>query len=223
MGIYPVILCGVSGTRLWPLSRKLYPKQLLPLHSENSLLQETVTRVSGGEFEAPLVVCNADLCFIVAEQLRQVGAETCRIVLEPEGRNTAPAAAVAALITAETNTQALVLLLPSDHVIKESDEFIAATMTAAKVARQGRLVAIGIEPDRSETGYGYIRKGSAIDGYEGCFAVERFVEKPDQETANAFIDSGDYVWNSGMFLFPAQVYLEELERFDPVMMKACIK
>ena len=222
MTITPVILSGGSGTRLWPLSRRLYPKQLLALVTEATLLQETMARVGGGGFGRPLVICNAEHRFIVAEQLRDVGVDAT-IVLEPVGRNTAPAAAVAALIAAGGGADAQILLLPSDHVIAQPEAFAAAVVAAAQAAAQspGHLVTFGIRPDRPETGYGYIRQGAPIDGAPGAFAVERFVEKPDRETAERFVADGGYAWNSGMFLLPAALFLAELARLQPDLLAAC--
>jgi mannose-1-phosphate guanylyltransferase/mannose-6-phosphate isomerase len=221
MSIHPVILCGGAGTRLWPLSRKRYPKQLLALHSEQSLLQDTVQRVSGDGFAAPLVICNAEHRFIVASQLQDIIGDAGEIVLEPEGRSTAPAAAVAALLASESNDDVLILLLAADNVVRKPEKFVAAVQSATGIAKNGRLVTFGIEPDNPETAYGYIHRGTAIEGHEGCFNVRQFVEKPDAETAGRFLDSGEYMWNGGMFLFSAQVYLEELKHLDPTMLKAC--
>jgi len=221
MSIHPVILCGGAGTRLWPLSRKLYPKQLLPLHSEQSLLQDTLQRISGEDFAPPLMICNIEHRFIVASQLQDVMADKGKIVLEPDGRSTAPAAAVSALLAADNEADALVLLLPSDHVVRKPANFASAVKTAAVAAANGRLVTFGIKPDRAETAYGYIQRGGAIDDYPGCYDVDRFVEKPDADTAAQFFNSGEYVWNSGMFLFSAMTYLDELERLEPAMLEAC--
>jgi mannose-1-phosphate guanylyltransferase/mannose-6-phosphate isomerase len=220
MRIHPVILSGGSGTRLWPLSRALYPKQLLPLVSRETMLQETVARVSHPPFTAPSVICNGEHRFLVAEQLRAVGIEPKAIVLEPEGRNTAPAAAVAALMALESDPDALVMLLPSDHVIRERSHFNQAVEAAARAALAGHLVTFGIEPTGPETGYGYIRKGESLDGLPGCHKVARFVEKPDREKAETFLASGEYAWNSGMFLFSARAFLDELGRFQPVMLES---
>jgi len=217
--IYPVILSGGSGTRLWPMSRSAYPKQLLPLLSNHSLLQESVHRVmAAGLFQAPLIVANDDHRFIIAEQLRQIGLTPKAIMLEPAIRNTAPAAAAAAIWLQQLDPDALMLVMPSDHSIADSAAFLAAVRTGAALAAGGRLVTFGITADRPETGYGYIKQGDALRG--GGFTVEAFVEKPDRARAEAYIASGDYSWNSGIFLFPAGLYLEELTRHFPETVEA---
>jgi len=220
--IHPVILSGGSGTRLWPMSRSLYPKQLLALVGERSLLQQTVLRVAGDfGFAPPLIIANEEHRFIIAEQLREIGAIADALVLEPVGRNTAPAACVAALRLAASEPDALMLVMPSDHVIADLAAFRAAIGRAAAAARAGRLVSLGIRPERPETGYGYIAAGVPIEGVEGAFAVSRFVEKPDSATAERYLASGEYFWNSGIFLFPAALYLAELGRLRPEMLAAC--
>ncbi len=218
--IRPVILSGGGGTRLWPLSRAAYPKQLLALGGGGSLLQETVSRVTAPGFAPPLVICNEDYRFLVAQQLRDLGAAG-QVMLEPEGRNTAPAAAVAALHLAQADPEALLLLLPSDHVIADVDGFRAAVAAGARAAGGGWLVTFGVTPDRPETGYGYVKRADAVGEAPGCFQVDRFVEKPDAETAAAYLASGDYAWNSGMFLFSAGALLEELRRLEPDIVAAC--
>lgn len=213
----PVILSGGSGTRLWPLSREAYPKQFLPLAGEASLLQDTWRRVAPLAGRAPIVVANAEHRFMVAEQLRQAGCESASILLEPVGRNTAPAIAVAALHAMEGGEDPLLLVLPSDHVIGDGEGFRAAANLAAEACGDGRLVTFGIVPTGPETGYGYIRAAAG----EGVRPVEEFVEKPDRETAGRYVAAGNYFWNSGMFLFRASSFLAELERLQPQMLAAC--
>ncbi|HGM7298986.1 TPA: mannose-1-phosphate guanylyltransferase/mannose-6-phosphate isomerase [Stenotrophomonas maltophilia] len=212
--IQPVILSGGSGTRLWPLSREAYPKQFLPLAGELTMLQATWKRVAPIAARGPLVIANEEHRFVVAEQLQQVGAEPAAIILEPVGRNTAPAIAVAALEATRDGGDALLLVLPSDHVITNEAAFRSAVQAAAGAAEAGKLVTFGIVPTGPETGYGYIK---AAEG-RGLRAVERFVEKPDLDTATGYVSSGQYYWNSGMFLFKASRYLQELERFHPAML-----
>jgi len=212
--IQPVILSGGSGTRLWPLSREAYPKQFLPLAGELTMLQATWKRVAPIAARGPLVIANEEHRFVAAEQLQQVGAEPAAIILEPVGRNTAPAIAVAALEATRDGADALLLVLPSDHVITNETAFRSAVQAAAAAAEAGKLVTFGIVPTGPETGYGYIK---AADG-QGLRAVERFVEKPDLDTATGYVSSGQYYWNSGMFLFKASRYLQELERFQPAML-----
>jgi mannose-1-phosphate guanylyltransferase/mannose-1-phosphate guanylyltransferase/mannose-6-phosphate isomerase len=218
--IVPVILSGGAGTRLWPLSRELYPKQLLPLLSERSLLQETAKRVDGSLFAPPMAVCNDEHRFIIAEQLRLLEIKPQAIVLEPVARNTAPAVAAAAAMLVSREPDALMLVLPSDHAIQDVAAFLKAVETAAAAARTGRLVTFGITPGHAETGYGYIKRGAALDGLSGAFAIERFVEKPDAKTAESYLAEGKWSWNSGMFLFPARLFLDELKRFEPAMADA---
>jgi mannose-1-phosphate guanylyltransferase/mannose-6-phosphate isomerase len=206
----PVVLSGGSGTRLWPLSRELYPKQLLPLVGERTMLQETLLRLEGLEAARPIVVCNEAHRFLVAEQLRQLNANPQAIVLEPAGRNTAPAIALAALRAAP---DALLLVLPADHVIRDVPAFQAAVRVAVPAASTGKLVTFGVVPDGPETGYGYIKQ-SAPAG-TGVYSIDRFIEKPDAARAAAFLEEGGYYWNSGMFLFRADRYLEELQRHAP--------
>jgi mannose-1-phosphate guanylyltransferase / mannose-6-phosphate isomerase len=220
--IHPVILSGGSGTRLWPMSRTRYPKQLLSLLGQDSLLQQTVRRVADRQgFAAPLLVANEEHRFIIAEQLREIAAVPRALLLEPVGRNTAPAACIAALALTETESDPLMLVMPSDHTIGDLAAFADAVEGAATAARAGALVSFGITPQRAETGYGYIRRGSELDGAKGVFAVAEFVEKPGPEQAQAYVASGEHSWNSGMFLFPARVYLDELERLRPDMVAAC--
>jgi mannose-1-phosphate guanylyltransferase / mannose-6-phosphate isomerase len=220
--IYPVILSGGSGTRLWPMSRTLYPKQLLNLLGRESLLQQTVRRVAERAcFAPPLLVANEEHRFIIAEQLREIGIVPRSLLLEPIGRNTAPAACIAALALSEAEPDPLMLVMPSDHTIGDVEAFVGAVDRAATAARAGALVSFGISPDRVETGYGYIRRGGQLDGAEGAFAVAEFVEKPDREQAATYVKSGEHSWNSGIFLFPARLYLDELERLRPDMVAAC--
>ncbi|HWY61234.1 MAG TPA: mannose-1-phosphate guanylyltransferase/mannose-6-phosphate isomerase [Rhizomicrobium sp.] len=219
--IVPVILSGGVGSRLWPLSRKALPKQLLPLAGPNTMIQDTVARVRGESFAAPIVICGQEHRFLIAEQLRAAGVHDARIILEPAGRNTAPAAAVAALKIMEDDPEALFLLTPSDHVVGNIPAFHAAIGVAAKAARAGSLVTFGIKPSAPETGYGYIKSATALPGLPGAFAVERFVEKPDRATAETYLASGEYFWNSGMFLFSAKSFLTEMERLEPAMLGFC--
>ena len=220
--IHPVILSGGSGTRLWPMSRTLYPKQLLTLLGRESLLQQTVRRIVEREtFAPPLLVANEEHRFIIAEQLREIAVVPRALLLEPVGRNTAPAACLAALALTETDPDPLMLLMPSDHTIGDVDAFVDAIGRAAAAAQAGALVSFGIAPERAETGYGYIRRDGELDGVKGVFAVAEFVEKPGPEQAEKYIESGEHSWNSGIFLFPARVYLDELERLRPDMVAAC--
>ncbi|MGZ4479968.1 MAG: mannose-1-phosphate guanylyltransferase/mannose-6-phosphate isomerase [Nocardioidaceae bacterium] len=211
--VIPVILSGGTGTRLWPLSRELYPKQLLPLLSEVSLLQETAWRVRGRRYAAPMVVCSAEHRFVIAEQLRGLGISARAIVLEPTPRDTAAAVAAAAELIAAEDPEALMLVLPSDHAIDDRAAFGAAVTAAAKVARAGHLVTFGVTPQRPETAFGWVKQGAPLP--EGGFAVEQFVEKPEEQTARDYLAQGGWLWNSGMFVFPAGLYLDELARLAP--------
>ena len=213
--VCPVILSGGAGTRLWPLSRRAYPKQFLPLVSGRTMLQETAGRVGGIGFAPPIVVCNDEHRFLVAEQLREIDAPAGRIVLEPVGRNTAPAIAAAAFLLAADDPDTLMLVQPSDHHIADPEAFSRVIETAIPAARCGQLTTFGIAPSRPETGYGYIQTGAPVDGLDGVFSVHRFVEKPDRNMAEQYISAGGYFWNSGIFLFRAGCYLEELERLAP--------
>lgn len=218
--VIPVILCGGSGSRLWPLSREAYPKQFLRLLGEDSLLQQTMRRVKAIDGAGPaLLVCNESSRFIAAEQLREIGIEDAQILLEPARRNTAPAIAVAALQAVANGEDPLLLVLPSDHVIKDDAAFHAAIRGGRQAAEQGDLVTFGIAALRPETGYGYIRAGRS--GLEQAQRVLEFVEKPDRATAQRYLESGNYYWNSGMFLFRAGRFLQELTRFHPEIVEAC--
>jgi mannose-1-phosphate guanylyltransferase/mannose-6-phosphate isomerase len=213
----PVILSGGSGTRLWPLSREMYPKQFLPLVGEKTMLQATWLRVAPLAGTGPIVVANEEQRFVAAEQLALVGGHAAAILLEPAGRNTAPAIAVAALEATRDGGDALLLVLPSDHVIRDEAAFRQAVVAATAAAEAGKLVTFGIVPTQPETGYGYIKAAAG----KGVRAVERFVEKPDPATAERYVASGEYFWNSGMFLFKASRYLQELEQYQPAMLEAC--
>jgi mannose-1-phosphate guanylyltransferase len=217
--LLPIILAGGSGTRLWPLSRELYPKQFHALAGSRTMLQETVTRLQGLDCESPLVICNEEHRFIAAEQLRQIGEEGATILLEPVGRNTAPAIALAALYASRSGEDPVLLVLAADHLIQQPDRFRESVGKAVPLAEGGRLVTFGIVPDRPEIGYGYIRRGAPL-GDDG-FGVEKFEEKPDHETAEAYVRDGGYYWNSGMFLFRASAFLNELKRFQPEILDAC--
>ena len=218
LSLCPVIMCGGSGTRLWPLSRAQFPKQFLPLVNDTSMLQDTMARLPA-KHQAPVFICNEDHRFLVAEQVKQVNCKQATILLEPQGRNTAPAVALAAIDALCENEDALLLVLAADHVIKDTEKFHQAVDTATIAAQQGKLVTFGIVPTHAETGYGYIKKGAEKEG--GTYQVAEFVEKPNVETAQRYLNSGDYLWNSGMFLFKASRYLEELEKFRPDILQAC--
>lgn len=221
--LLPVIMAGGSGSRLWPLSRDLMPKQFLNLDGQSTMLQATVKRLNGLETLAPLVICNEEHRFIAAEQLRQIHQLDNNIILEPAGRNTAPAIALAAMATLKKGVDPLLLVLAADHMIANDHEFRRVVSTAIPCALQNKLVTFGIVPTAPETGYGYIQAASAADvPTEGTvYAVKQFVEKPNLQTAEAYLASGDYYWNSGMFLFKASVYLDNLKRYRPDIFAAC--
>lgn len=221
--IVPVILSGGMGSRLWPMSRAKMPKQFLGFGTNggSSLLNQTAQRVKSSRFAAPLVITNSDHRFLVAEHMKQAGFGDVGIVLEPEMRNTAPAIAAAALYVQSLYKNALMLILPSDHIIKDDKKFAEAVNTAAEVAEEGFLVTFGISPEYPETGYGYIKQGKSINGFKGAFSVNSFVEKPDAPTAAKYLASGDYSWNSGMFMFPADTLLDEMKKLQPEIYKAC--
>ncbi|WP_314402957.1 mannose-1-phosphate guanylyltransferase/mannose-6-phosphate isomerase [Stenotrophomonas rhizophila] len=214
--IVPVILSGGSGTRLWPVSREAYPKQFLPLVGEDTMLQATWKRVAQVAGAAPIVVANQEHRFMAAEQLRECNVTPQALILEPIGRNTAPAIAIAALQAMANGDDALLLVLPSDHVVRDEKAFHEAVEQAAAAAQTGKLVTFGIVPTAPETGYGYIKAAAG----QGVRAVERFVEKPNLETAEQYVRSGEYYWNSGMFLFKASRYLAELEALQPAILAA---
>jgi mannose-1-phosphate guanylyltransferase / mannose-6-phosphate isomerase len=219
----PVILSGGAGTRLWPLSRELYPKQLLPLTGTRTMLQQTVLRLEGLAAAAPVIVCNEAHRFLVAEQLRQLRVSPRATILEPFGRNTAPAIALAAHaalkgVAADAEADPVLLVLPADHVIRDVPAFQRAVRAAQTAAQGGQLATFGIVASGPETGYGYIQRGAPS---EAAFRIARFVEKPNPEKAREFVASGDYYWNSGMFVFSARRYLQELQHLQPEMARIC--
>jgi mannose-1-phosphate guanylyltransferase/mannose-6-phosphate isomerase len=225
MKVQPVILSGGAGTRLWPLSREQYPKQLLSFHGEYTLLQDTVQRLDGlsklvGQVEEPIIVCNEQHRFLVAEQLRSISCNPAAILLEPIGRNTAPALTVAALASMKAGDDSILLVMPADHVITNIGQYHEAVNEAINLAKKGALVTFGIVPTQAETGFGYIRKGESIEDSTAA-VISAFVEKPDAATAQAYVDSGEYLWNSGMFVMQASVWLEQLEKLQPDMLAAC--
>lgn len=216
----PVILSGGNGSRLWPLSRQLNPKQFLPIADDSlSMLQATIRRLEGLKVSQPCLICNEEHRFLAAEQLRTLGIDNASILLEPVGRNTAPAVALAAIKALEKEHDPVLLILAADHLIKDVGAFHRAVETALPFAQAGKLVTFGIVPTHAETGYGYLQKGAAAG--EGGFTVAKFVEKPDSETAERYLASGEHFWNSGMFMFRASRYLEELQRWQPEILEAC--
>ena len=221
--IKPVILSGGSGTRLWPLSRQLYPKQLLPLIGEQTLLQDTITRLENfpNVSDTITVICNDDHRFLVAEQLREINVKADALLLEPVGRNTAPALTLAALANKDAGHDDILLVMPADHVIQDTKTFQQILTEGSKLASQDMLVTFGIVPTKAETGYGYIKQGKAIDGES--FVIDQFVEKPDAETAQKYLDSGDFLWNSGMFMMKSSIWLEQIGHHAPAILTACEK
>jgi len=224
----PVILAGGTGSRLWPLSRTLYPKQFMILEGENSMLQATVKRLRGMDSSPIILITNEEHRFIVAEQLRQIDEKPGALILEPVGRNTAPAVALAALEALNTEEDPLLLIMAADHIIGDVAAFQKTLMEAQEIAEKGKLVTFGIIPTEAETGYGYIRAQGLTDGLDhtggsgGGYPVAEFVEKPDAETARSYLESGEYFWNSGMFMFKARRYLDELQTYRPEILSACI-
>lgn len=219
--IVPVIMAGGTGSRLWPMSRELYPKQFLRLNGDQSMLQDTVSRLDGLNVSAPVLICNEQHRFLAAEQLRQIDRLSNNIILEPVGRNTAPAIALAAHSIIDSGQNPLMLILAADHVIENTQAFHQAIHEATPLAKQGKLVTFGIVATGPETGYGYIQRGDSFG--KSAFDVRRFVEKPDLATAEEYLASGEYYWNSGMFLFSAERYLQELATFRPDILEACKK
>ena len=213
MTIIPVILSGGAGTRLWPLSRSQYPKQFLSLAAQNTMIQETLLRLENIDVASPIVICNESHRFIVADQLAQINVKNPFIILEPLGRNTAPAIAAGALKAQSVDKDAVMVVLPSDHVIQNKDVLAGGVELACKTAAEGFLVTFGITPTAPETGYGYIK--AQVKSGDSVFSLDKFVEKPNRETAQKYLDSGEYFWNSGMFVFKASTFLEELQQFEP--------
>lgn len=216
--IYPVVMAGGNGSRLWPVSRELYPKQFLNLVTNQTLLQDTLDRLNGLGTAAPVLICNEAHRFLAAEQLRQIGSLKHNIILEPIGRNTAPAIALAAHTALKADKDALLLVLAADHAIMDAAAFRSAVVQAAPFAEEGELITFGVVPTHAETGYGYIRRGASAGN---LYKVAQFVEKPDSAIANDYVSSGEYYWNSGMFLFKADRYLEELKRYRPDIHEVC--
>ncbi|MHB2213497.1 mannose-1-phosphate guanylyltransferase/mannose-6-phosphate isomerase [Raoultella ornithinolytica] len=220
--LLPVIMAGGTGSRLWPMSRELYPKQFLRLSSNMSMLQETITRLEGLEFSSPLLICNEEHRFLAAEQLNQIGHFSNNIILEPVGRNTAPAIALAALHSLATNEDPLLLVLAADHIIENTKAFHESIESAIPYAEEGKLVTFGIVATGPETGYGYIQRGDQYNT-TAAYSVARFVEKPDLATAQEYLSTGQYYWNSGMFLFKAKSYIQELKKYRPDILESCEK
>lgn len=219
--ILPIILAGGSGSRLWPLSREKFPKQFQVLHGENSMLQETIKRLEDLECLPPLVVCNEEHRFIVAEQLREIGLLDHNIILEPVGRNTAPAIALAAIYAINKYDNPSMLVLAADHIILNNKSFCSKVIQAQEYVDKNKLVTFGIVPKSPETGYGYIKFGDSLE-HEDSYVVEKFVEKPNLETAKSYLSKGEYLWNSGMFAFKAKCYIDELQAYNPEILSCCV-
>ncbi|MCO7246803.1 mannose-1-phosphate guanylyltransferase/mannose-6-phosphate isomerase [Halomonas sp. Mc5H-6] len=219
--LLPLIIAGGTGSRLWPLSRQQNPKQFLKLCGNSTLLQQTLSRLNGLDIASSAIICNEDHRFMVAEQLRQLAVSNASIILEPVGRNTAPAIALAALNAAVNGEDPVLLVLAADHYIADDDAFQQALQAAEVLALKNKLVTFGIVPTHAETGYGYIQRGASLP--DQGFEVARFVEKPDSSTAKGYLDAGDYYWNSGMFMFKASVYLQALREYRPDILDACTR
>lgn len=218
--IVPVILSGGSGTRLWPLSRKLFPKQFINLINDTTLFQDTILRLPQG-LSDPIVICNEEHRFLAAEQLRQIKKNTLGIILEPEGRNTAPAIALSALKFKNKNEDPILLVLSADHLIKNIKSFHKSIAIASGLAKNKKLITFGVVPDSANTEYGYIN--ADINNNDNYFRIKSFIEKPNKKNAKKYLDSGNYLWNSGMFMFKASTYLSELEKFEPEILRNCEK
>jgi mannose-1-phosphate guanylyltransferase / mannose-6-phosphate isomerase len=218
--IIPVILSGGTGTRLWPVSRESFPKQLWPLVADQSLLQQTAQRAQGDAFAPPIVVCNQEHRFLIAEQLREANIDAARILLEPVGRNSAPAIAAAAILVAETDPDAVLWMMAADASIADVGALQASLATATAAARTGRIVTFGMRPTAAETGYGYIEQGAALPDAPGAYRVARYIEKPDAAAAQRLATDGRHLWNSGMFVFTARTLLDELDKHAPDVPKA---
>ena len=221
--VKPVILSGGSGTRLWPLSRQLYPKQLLPLVGDNTLLQDTIIRLENfpNVSDTVTVICNDAHRFLVAEQLREIDVKADALLLEPVGRNTAPALTLSAIANREAGHNDILLVMPADHVIQDTKTFQQILTEGSKLASQDMLVTFGIVPTKAETGYGYIKQGKSIDG--DSFVIEQFVEKPDEATAQTYLDSGEFLWNSGMFMMKSSIWIDQIGQHAPAILTACEK
>jgi len=226
MSLCPVILAGGGGTRLWPLSRAHYPKQFLSLFGENSMLQETLLRLDGIDASIPqldpVLVCNEVHRFLVADQANEINKPLRSIILEPEGRNTAPALTVVAQALLEQGEDAVMVMMPADHIIIDIPRFHEAIKAGYQMAEQGYLITFGIKPLSAETGYGYIQCGETLNEQSGTSKIEGFKEKPDAQLAQEYLDSGNYLWNSGIFMMKASVWCREIERFQPDIYSACL-